>query len=100
MLEVQKYLAGGKSLEDLSEEFSIKMTNHKTLPLVILNYDQIESKPRNHIIVRECRNLVLENFPPYNLASRSFFRFWNLSEFPLEFESFNLNDFFVQEKID
>jgi hypothetical protein len=100
MLEVQKYLTGGKSLEDLSDEFSIKITNHKNLPLVILNYDQIESKPRNHAIVRECRNLILENFPPYKLVSRSFYRFWNLSEFPLEFESFNLNDFFFQEKID
>ena len=59
MLEVQKYLKSGKNIVDLESEFSIKTTFHPNLPLVILNYNQIES-PKTETIVRECRALNLK----------------------------------------
>lgn len=42
MLEVQKYLRSGKTFEDLTAELAIKVTVHDTLPLAILNYNQID----------------------------------------------------------
>ena len=54
MLNVQKYLQT-KTLEDLNSEFAIKIAEHPDgLPLVILNYNQIESNPKTHPIIREC----------------------------------------------
>jgi len=58
MFEVQKFLRDGNSLDDLANDLGIKVTKHETKPLVILNYDQIES-PKTHQIVRECRGLIL-----------------------------------------
>lgn len=58
MLQVQEYLTNGKSLEDLQSEFGLNISRHPNLPLVILNYDQIESRPKSHPIIRECRGLV------------------------------------------
>jgi hypothetical protein len=78
MLEVQKYLKDGKTCQDLNAELGINATYHDRHPLVILNYDQIES-PRLHPIVRECRGLVLE-VSTWNLVARSFPRFFNLHE--------------------
>mgnify|MGYP000921629595 FL=1 len=76
MLEVQKYLKSGKTLEDLKNELAIKTTHHDSLPLVILNYDQIESRPKDHPIVRECRGLTLRS-DNFDLVGKSFNRFFN-----------------------
>lgn len=78
MLEVQTYLRGGKTIDDLESELGIKAIAHPTLPLVILNYNQIESPKRNSI-VRECRGLVLE-VGTWNVVARSFQRFFNFGE--------------------
>jgi hypothetical protein len=43
MLNVQKYLQSGKTLENLSDDFGIKSNPHPEDGRVILNYDQIDS---------------------------------------------------------
>lgn len=99
MLETQKYLLAGKSLNDLNAEYGINVSRHPELPLVILNYDQIASKDRNHPIVRECRALCLED-KTWNLVYRSFPRFFNWGEFTEEMKKFDFSSFVVDEKVD
>jgi hypothetical protein len=99
MLEVQKYLRT-KTLDDLTAELGIFVARHDSLPLVILNYDQIESfQWKTHPIVRECRALTLRS-DNYNLVARSFSRFFNLGEVEGELESFDFSDFVVDSKED
>lgn len=98
MLQVQQYLQGGKSLEDLTAELGIKAQKHDTLPLVILNYDQIDS-PKTHPIVRECRGLVLRS-DTYELVARGFARFFNWGEVADEMPLFDFTDFVVHTKED
>lgn len=81
MLEVQKYLKNPENtIERLSDELGIKLTFHDDLPLVILNYDQIESA-KLHPIVMECRSLVLE-LHTWKVVAKSFTRFFNYGESP------------------
>jgi hypothetical protein len=82
----------------LNAEFGIKSTLHTDLPLVILNYDQIES-PKLNPIVREARALVL-NSNDWSIVARSFPRFFNWGEVPDEMSSFDFSDFTVQSKED
>lgn len=89
MLKVQEYLKSGKTLENLSAEFGIKVNRHPVDPLVILNYDQIES-PKMHPVVRECRGLTLE-LETWNVVARAFDRFFNYGE------ALELNDKFIWE---
>lgn len=96
MLEVQKYLQT-KTLDDLNKEYGVNIT-YQDGPLVILNYDQIES-PKSIEAVKECRGLVL-NKEDKSLVARSFPRFFNIGEMADELEKFNWNDFAAQEKID
>lgn len=77
MLNVQQFLQT-KSLEDLTAELGIRVTRHDQLPLIILNYDQIESPKANEIVV-ECRGLVLEE-GTWEIVARSFRRFFNFGE--------------------
>jgi hypothetical protein len=98
MLNVQKYL-NAKSLDELNAEFAIKTTFHSSLPLVILNYNQIESTPKTHPIIRECRALIL-NTSDWSLVARSFFRFFNWGEVQDEQDNFDFSDFTVQSKED
>jgi hypothetical protein len=98
MLEIQKFLQGGKTLDDLSNELAIKTTHHPDLPIVILNYDQIES-PKTNPLVREARGLVL-NKNDWSLVARSFPRFFNWGEVPEEMDLFNFSDFVVESKED
>jgi hypothetical protein len=98
MLEVQKYLKNGKSLDDLTAELGIKVAKHQTLPLVILNYCQIES-PKTNSIVRECRALVL-NSNTFDIVARSFSRFFNWGEVTDEMNQFDFSDFCVHSKED
>jgi hypothetical protein len=101
MLKVQEYLSsyGDNALECLNSEFGIKACHHPVLPLVILNYDMIESKPKSHPVIMECRGLVLEK-KSWNLVARAFPRFFNWSEEPEIMAKFDFSDFTVQEKVD
>lgn len=96
MLAIQKYLKDRNSLDNL--DFGIKAQKHDSLPLVILNYDQLES-PKVHPIVRECRGLVLRS-DNYDLVARGFNRFFNWGEVADEMTLFNFDDFIVQSKED
>jgi hypothetical protein len=98
MLETQKFLVGGKSHDDLAAELGIKIQRHEELPLVILNYDQIES-PKTHPVVREWRGLVLHAYT-HGLVARSFSRFFNWGEVADEAVDFDFSDFIVQSKED
>lgn len=97
MLEVQKYLSE-KTLEQLTEEYGIRVARHDSLPLVILNYHQIES-PKTHPIVRECRGLVL-HAETKSVVARSFNRFFNWGECQDDMAMFDWSDFSVQSKED
>lgn len=98
MLKVQEYLQSGKTFDDLTAELGIVVKKHDYLPLAILNYDQIES-PKTHPIVRECRALVLRS-DTYELAARSFRRFYNWGEVADEMVDFDFWDFVVESKED
>lgn len=85
MLKVQEYLSDYAktlgpqgALNKLNEELAIRVATHEWLPLVILNYDQLDS-PKTHPIVRECRGLVLE-METWKVVARAFERFFNLGE--------------------
>lgn len=99
MLETQEFLKlNSFGATALREQFGIKTCYHPTLPLVILNYSQINS-PKNHLITRECRALIL-NYEDWSLVSRSFPRFFNWGEMQEERPLFNWNDCTVTEKVD
>lgn len=98
LLHVQEYLRSGKTLEDLGAELGIKATAHAELPLVILNYHQIDS-PKTHPIVRECRALVL-NSEDWSLVARSFPRFFNWGEVTEEMALFDFSEFVAHSKED
>lgn len=97
-MNVQDYLRSGKTLDSLTSELGISVTKHDSLPLVILNYDQIES-PKTHPIVRECRGLVL-NSENYSLVARSFSRFFNWGEVADEMPLFDWSTCIADEKAD
>lgn len=86
-LNVQKFLRGGGTLEQLKETRGINAVRHNTLPLYIINYDMIDS-PKSDSIVRECRQLVLED-GTWDVVNKSYSRFFNLGEMQEEFEKFD-----------
>jgi hypothetical protein len=98
MLNVLTYLRSGRSLEDLSSKLGINIVYHTSLPLAILNYDQINS-PKTDKIARECRALTI-NYQDLSLVAKSFNRFFNWGEVAEEAPLFNWNNFTSQEKID
>lgn len=75
MLEVQKYLKT-HSLEELKDEFDINYKEYDDR--VILKY-RIDSKPKFHPIVKECRGLIL-SLPNFDVIARGFDRFFNYGE--------------------
>jgi len=95
MLHVQKYLKN-HTLDDLKNEFGIhfKMYDDR----VLLKY-KIDSKPKFHPIVKECRGLIL-SLPDFSVMSRSFDRFFNLGENLQDSESFNWNNCIIFNKYD
>ena len=97
MLAVQQYLQR-HSLDELAEELDIRIAYHDSLPLAILNYNQIES-PKTHPVVRECRGLVL-NTQSYEVVAKGFNRFFNWGEVQDEMGQFDFSDFVVQSKED
>jgi hypothetical protein len=98
MLETQKYLLSGKTLNDLENELGISNREHDNLPLVILNYSQIDS-PKGHKIVTECRQLILEK-DTWKCVSRSFPRFYNIGEMEEITNKFDWNNHVLFEKVD
>ena len=94
MLEVQKFLlTHGK--DALVEKFAIKMREYDDL--WVLNYNQIESRPKDHQIVRECRQLILsKDFT--EVYNRSFDRFFNFGE--LGVNNFPIHESIALEKMD
>lgn len=79
MLAVQKYLLE-HGLEKLVEDYKIVATHHESEPLVILNYDMIES-PKNELFTHECRALTLDK-RDWSIVGRAFHRFFNYGEMP------------------
>jgi hypothetical protein len=98
MLNVQTYLRDGKTHDDLRRELGIRTVEHETLPLAILNYDQLES-PKIHPVVRECRGLVLHR-QTHDLVARAFPRFFNWGEVQDEMRQFDFSEFQVHTKED
>lgn len=84
MLEIQKWLVENSGdFEKLERELGITSNFHSD-PMdrrVILNYSQINSRPKDHPIVKECRGLVL-NRNTYEVVAKAFNRFFNLGEIP------------------
>ena len=77
MLNVQEYLRK-YGLDKLQEEFAIKVVEHEADPLLIMNYNMIDS-PKFHPIADECRGLVLEK-DTWRIVARGFKRFYNYGE--------------------
>jgi hypothetical protein len=97
MLNVQEYLKS-KSLDELHTELGIEVCKHDSLPLVILNYNQIES-PKTHPVVRECRGLTLDT-RDWSIVGRAFSRFFNWGEMADEMPLFNWSKATAFEKVD
>lgn len=98
MLKVQEYLLSGKTLDNLHEELGIEIRLHESLPLVILNYNQIDS-PKTNSIVKECRALVLEK-DTWKIVARAFDRFFNLGEDLENAKNFRWDSFETTSKED
>jgi hypothetical protein len=78
MLKIQQYLQTN-TIESL-EHFGIFAKYHPTEPIVILDYDQIESsKFKEHQLVKECRGIKLSTVD-YSICQKGFDRFFNLLE--------------------
>lgn len=96
MLKTQSYLRK-YGLAKLSQNYDIKVVNHPSLPLILLNYSY--KSPKMSPLARECRGLVLEKHT-YNLVARSFLRFFNYSEVREEDNKFDWTNFSCQSKED
>lgn len=97
MMALTDYLKR-KPLESLTEELSVGIVRHSTLPLAILNYHQIDS-PKTHPVARECRGTVV-NTETGELVARSFTRFFNWGEHAEEMAKFDWSDFSCETKLD
>ncbi len=80
MLELQKFLIAGGTLEKLTALFGIKNSRHKTYPnLVLFKYSQIES-PMGETIVQESRGIILDESDNWRVVGRGFSKFFNHGE--------------------
>lgn len=78
-------------------EYGIDITYHPTLPLAILNYNQIKSIPyKTHPLIVQSRGTVID-LEGKRIVGRGFDRFFNLGEVETEF---NWGDFTCEEKVD
>ena len=100
-MEVVKYLKE-HGLEKLVEEFAIRVTSYPedsdSKLLHVLNYNQIDSTPKAHPIVMECRGLILDS--EFNVVSRSFDRFFNLGEQPETQTDIDMEQAICFDKVD
>jgi hypothetical protein len=97
MLKVQEYLAT-HGLARLKTQLAIGVVEHPEDPLVILNYDQLDS-PKADPVVRQCRGLTLER-DTWKVVAKSFDRFFNWGEMAHEQVLFDWSDFLCQTKED
>lgn len=95
MLEIQKYLMA-HSLEELKEAYGVEAKVYDDC--VLLNYSQIDS-PKEEMLVRECRGLILSK-DYKRILCKSFTRFFNYGECQKSQEGFSFNDAVVYEKVD
>ncbi len=98
MLDLQRFLLDGGTLEGLKEKFAITSVEHPSLPLVNFTYCQIDSDKRKKI-VQECRGVVLEK-GTWNVVARPFMRFFNAGECPDIEKYFQWDSFAADEKAD
>jgi len=107
----QKYLQQkGNSLSTLFETHRIRSNTHPSLPIVVLNYDNVQSS-RNDPLVCECRGLILE-VNSWKIVGRGMVRFFNMEqqerraldstslEENVESKSDHFNDFSLEVKED
>lgn len=80
ILEIQKFLLAGGTLDQLREQYKLVITEHED-GRVMFNYNQIES-PRDSLLCQEARGLILEK-GTWNLVSLGLHRFFNIEEVPL-----------------
>lgn len=81
MLNTIRFLNDGNTLDDLAEQFAIKVKQYDN-GLVVLNYDQIDS-PKFHHIADECRGLIIRfnsEISEWVVVSKAFTRFYNIGE--------------------
>lgn len=97
-LQVQGFLRGGGTLNDLLTRYAIKARRHADFPnLVSLKYNQIDS-PFAEQIVRECRGIILDEADGWRVIARTFDKFFNHGEghaAPIDWGTAR-----VQEKLD
>lgn len=98
MLNVQKHLLDGNTVDSLTDSHGIRVYRHPELPLVGLKYSQIDSSKYDPI-VRECRGLVLED-KTWKVVAKPFHRFYNVGEDVDAFKAFNWDDFDCTTKED
>jgi hypothetical protein len=102
-LEVQKFLRSHPCWENgfaaLANEFAIKFNFHDSEPLVILNYNQLDSQKFSPIVC-ECRGLVLNYQYDWGVVAKPFSRFFNFAEVTNISKVFNWEDFTVKTKED
>lgn len=80
MLAIQEYLQT-HSLEELKEEFAIKVTPDLNYPnLLLFKYSQIDSRPENHPIVVESRGLILNQSNNWSVVCYGLNRFFNFGQ--------------------
>lgn len=97
MLHVQEYLKTN-TIESL-EAIGVFAKYHPTLPIVILDYDMIESsKFKEDPIVKECRGLALRT-DDFSIIHKAFNRFYNLNESSCT-DKFNWESFSTTSKED
>ena len=95
-MEVIKFIKE-YGLVGLKEQLGIKITEYDQERLLVLNYCQINS-PKNHPVVKECRQLILDY--DLNVVSRSFDRFFNYGELSETYQDFDINKATFIEKLD
>lgn len=78
--------------------FGIEAVEHPEEPLVILNYDQLNS-PRSDAVVRQCRGITLEK-GSWRVVAKAFDRFFNWGELAHEKQNFDWSNFLCQTKED
>jgi len=93
-METQKYLKIN-GLDKLIDEFSLLAKVYDDR--VVLNY-KVDSKPKFHPIVKECRGLIL-SLPDYKVLCRSFDRFFNYGEGD-DKDVFDWNNSIIFDKLD
>jgi len=98
MLTIQEILRSGVKLDELEDKHGICVKYHPELPIVLLDYDMINSVKTDPAVM-ECRGLCLHK-ETFEIIQKSFTRFFNFGEYEELTSQFNWNDFSAWDKID